>query len=527
MGPVRPEDDSAGPKPVADRREQLRLSARTGPPPGPLTGAERRRSLGLSPGSMPASIARRDVVRRARVVLPALAALIAGALAAGIGPGLLLGAVVGLIAAPLRRFPMPRHLMPATRTALAIAPPVLGCGLFALADALGPAQASISATVALIAALVAAEAAMLVEVAAPAWLAARPVRIATLGAPDFALALDRELAENGISSSVLVGWIDQSLGDRLRDVIGANGIDLVVRVSGPRGQRSGRLGEEAGFESLLDLPVRTIGADQLYEELFGHVPMGTIDTRWYLYMLHPEFVATRPLTDRAVELGVAIPALVVAAPLLALAAVAIKLGDGGPVLYRQTRVGAGGEPFEILKLRTMSAGAQDGGAEWSAADDARVTRAGRLLRRLHIDELPQLVNVLRGEMTLVGPRPEQPQMVAELERIFPHYSRRHHVKPGVTGWAQVRCGYAGSTLGTAWKLCHDLYYLKRRSRLVNLTIVLETLMIAGLDAHRPLRVPASQFLFGRDLGIDVGPDAVGPLPSESRRAAAAAAPLKT
>ncbi len=115
-------------------------------------------------------------------------------------------------------------------------------------------------------------------------------------------------------------------------------------------------------------------------------------------------------------------------------------------------------------------------------------------------------------MTIVGPRPEQPPMVAELERIFPHYSRRHLIKPGVTGWAQVRCGYAGSTLGTAWKLCHDLYYLKRRSRLVNLTIVLETLMIAGLDSHRPLRVPASQFLFGRDLGIDLAPDIVGPLP---------------
>ncbi len=474
---------------------------------------------------MPASIARRDAFRRARALLPALAALIAGALTAGIGPGLVLGAIVGLIAAPLRRFPMPRHLMPATRTLLAIAPPLLGCGFFALADALGPAPLSISATAALIAALVAAEVAMLIEILGPAWLAGRPIRIATLGASDFALALDRELAENGIRSDVLVGWIDQSLGDRLRDVITANDIDLVVRVSGPRGLRSGRLGEEAGFESLLDLPVRTIGADQLYEDLFGHVPMGTIDTRWYLYMLHPEFISTRPLTDRAIELLVAIPALVVAAPALALAAAAIRLGDGGAVLYRQTRIGAGGEPFEILKLRTMSDGAQNGGAEWSAAADGRVTRVGRFLRRFHIDELPQLVNVLRGEMTFVGPRPEQPEMVAELERVFPHYSRRHLVKPGVTGWAQVRCGYAGSTLGTAWKLCHDLYYMKRRSRLVNLTIILETLMIAGLDSHRPLRVPASQFLFGRDLGIDLGPDVIGPLPTEARREPLAAAPL--
>ena len=516
---------NAGPRLAADRREQLRLSARTGPPPRPADAAERSRSLGLASPSMPASIARRGALRRARVLLPALAAFLTGSLTAGVGPGLLLGGLVALIAAPLRRFPMPLHLMPATRTLLAVAPPAVACGLLALADAIGPAQLSVSGTAALVTALVAAEVAMLIEIFAPAWLAARPVRIATLGAPDFALALDRELAENGIRSDVLVGWIDQSLGDPLRDVIVANDIDLVVRVSGPRGLRSGRLGEEAGFESLLDLPVRTIGADQLYESLFGHVPMGTIDTRWYLYMLHPEFTATRPLTDRLAELAVAVPALLVAAPFLAAAAVAIKLGDGGPVLYRQTRIGAGGDPFEILKLRTMSAGSQRNGAEWSSAADARVTRVGRLLRRFHIDELPQLLNVLRGEMTIVGPRPEQPEMVSELERIFPHYSRRHLIKPGVTGWAQVRCGYAGSTLGTAWKLCHDLYYLKRRSRLVNLTIILETLMIAGLDSHRPLRVPASQFLFGRDLGIDLAPDIVGPLPTEARRGELAAAPI--
>ncbi len=199
---------------------------------------------------------------------------------------------------------------------------------------------------------------MLIELGSPG--GSRPSRSGSRRSapPTSALALDRELAENRIRSNELVGWIDQSLGEPLRDVILANEIDLVVRVSGPRGLRSGRLGEESGFESLLDLPVRTIGADQLYENLFGHVPMGTIDTRWYLYMLHPEFSATRPVTDRAFELAVAIPALVVASPLLALAAAAIKLGDRGPILYRQTRIGAGGEPFEILKLRTMSTGAQ-------------------------------------------------------------------------------------------------------------------------------------------------------------------------
>ena len=138
--------------------------------------------------------------------------------------------------------------------------------------------------------------------------------------------------------------------------------------------------------------------------------------------------------------------------------------------------------------------AEAGGAQWSIAEDDRVTRVGRVLRRTHIDELPQVINVLRGEMTLVGPRPERPEMIAALERLFPHYKQRILVKPGVTGWAQVRCGYAGSDLGSAWKLCHDLFYLKHRSMLADTLIILETLAIAAKDAHRPLRAPQPEFL---------------------------------
>lgn len=499
---------------VEDRREQLRLSVAGAAPLSGPSPADRRRALGLSSPRTPESIDRAATVGRARVLVPALGALLAGALTAGVGQALLLATAVALVAAPLRRFPFPRHLMPATRILLALAPPALGCGVFVLADLMGPETFSISSSAAVVTALIAAEAAMLVELVAPRWLAARPMRIATLGAPDFALALDRELAETGITQAELLGWIDQSGPDTLRDVVLAHQIDLVVRVSGSRGLRSGRLGAEDGFEELLDLPVRTIGADQLYENLFGHVPMGTIDARWFFYLLHPEFNSTRPLIDRLFELAIAGPILVGVSPFLALSALAIKAGDGGPVFYRQTRIGAGGRPFQILKLRTMSITAERDGAAWSCAADTRVTPVGRVLRRLHLDELPQLINVLRGEMTMVGPRPEQPAMVAELERVFPHYSRRHLIKPGVTGWAQVRCGYAGSTLGTAWKLCHDLYYLKRRSRLVNLMVVIETLMIAGLDSHRPLRVPASQFLSGQDLGLDISVDAKEPLPAE-------------
>ena len=489
---------------MGDRREQLRLGADSGVGSGLASG---RRRLGLSEHRVPRSIARQMALKRARMVLPALVAFLAGSLSVGIGQGLLLGGAVGLLAAPLRPFPMPLHLMPTTRLLLALLPPLIGCGIFAMADAFGPPAFEIGAEQALLVAAVTAACAFVLELLGPIGLAARPMRIATLGAPDFALALDQELQEVGIPHAKLVGWIDQSGPARMRDIVVANRIDLVVRVSGPRGRRSARLGDEDTFESLLDLPVRTVGADQLYEDLFGHVPMGTIDARWYLYMLHPDFASTRPVSDRVIELALATPVLVAITPVLLLAALAIRLTDPGPAIYRQTRVGAGGAEFEILKLRTMRASAEANGAEWSGPSDSRVTPVGRVLRRLHIDELPQLINVLRGEMSIVGPRPERPEMVAELERIFPHYRRRHLIKPGVTGWAQVRCGYAGSTLGTAWKLCHDLYYLKRRSRLVNFMIVLETLRIAGLDSHRPLRVPPSQLLFGQDLGLVVSEDA--------------------
>jgi lipopolysaccharide/colanic/teichoic acid biosynthesis glycosyltransferase len=196
---------------------------------------------------------------------------------------------------------------------------------------------------------------------------------------------------------------------------------------------------------------------------------------------------------------------VLSLPAVALGALAIKLNDGGPVFYRQRRVGEQGHEFEILKLRTMSVDSESTTNQWSGAGDARVTRVGRVLRRLHVDELPQVVNVLRGDMTLVGPRPEQPQITAELERVFPHYSRRLLVKPGVTGWAQVRCGYAGSELGTAWKLCHDLFYLKHRSILVDMLIMLETIVIAARDSHRPMRAPQSEFLFRGDGLSEVDP----------------------
>ena len=143
-------------------------------------------------------------------------------------------------------------------------------------------------------------------------------------------------------------------------------------------------------------------------------------------------------------------------------------------------------------------------AQWASPDDPRVTRVGRVLRRTHLDEVPQIFNVLRGEMSLIGPRPEQPEFVERLEEFIPFYERRHLLKPGLTGWAQVRCGYAGSDKGSAWKLSHDLYYLKHRSLSFDIAILGETVRTLFADSQRRVEPARLSFVHGQPAGPAAG-----------------------
>jgi lipopolysaccharide/colanic/teichoic acid biosynthesis glycosyltransferase len=173
--------------------------------------------------------------------------------------------------------------------------------------------------------------------------------------------------------------------------------------------------------------------------------------------------------NRAADVAIAGLGLVLAAPVLGAAALAVKLADGGPVLYRQRRVGRGGEEFELLKLRTMVVGAETLGSGWAVdRGDARITRPGRLLRRLSIDELPQLWNVVRGDMSIVGPRPT---LAYQVERYTEHQRRRLHVRPGITGWAQVN-GRAALPWDERIEL--DVWYVEHRSALLDLKILIRT-----------------------------------------------------
>jgi lipopolysaccharide/colanic/teichoic acid biosynthesis glycosyltransferase len=150
----------------------------------------------------------------------------------------------------------------------------------------------------------------------------------------------------------------------------------------------------------------------------------------------------------------------------------------GPALYRQERVGRNGKSFTILKLRSMTVDAEkDGVAKWAAANDSRVTRVGKFIRKTRIDELPQLFNVLRGEMSFVGPRPERPSFVSELKQSIPYYDLRHSVKPGLTGWAQVRFSYGASLEDATKKLHYDLYYVKNHSLMLDMLILFETVRV--------------------------------------------------
>jgi exopolysaccharide biosynthesis polyprenyl glycosylphosphotransferase len=167
--------------------------------------------------------------------------------------------------------------------------------------------------------------------------------------------------------------------------------------------------------------------------------------------------------------------LILAAPVMLLTAVAILVESGFPILYRQERVGLHGRLFEVLKFRSMGTDAEkDGAPRWANANDDRVTGVGRIIRKTRIDELPQLFNVLRGDMSLVGPRPERPYFVDQLTKQIPFYAVRHSVKPGVTGWAQVRYHYGASVADSAQKLQYDLYYVKNHTLMLDLVVLFET-----------------------------------------------------
>jgi exopolysaccharide biosynthesis polyprenyl glycosylphosphotransferase len=255
----------------------------------------------------------------------------------------------------------------------------------------------------------------------------------------------------------------------LATVVDAQRPDLIVLTDERTyGEALDRLLEKPGTQG------RVVGLTGFFEHALRRVPVAHLSPAWFMSLVHLRQPVYARWTKRAFDVVAATLGLLVALPVMAVVAVIVSRSSG-PVLYRQTRLGEGGRPFTIVKFRTMVPDAEcDGNARFAADDDPRLIRGGALLRRTHLDELPQLWNVLRGEMSMVGPRPERPEFATSLEHAVPFWNRRLLVKPGVTGWAQVCCGYVADCDEMADKLAYDLWYLRNQSLLVDVAICIRT-----------------------------------------------------
>ena len=211
--------------------------------------------------------------------------------------------------------------------------------------------------------------------------------------------------------------------------------------------------------------------------VLSRLDLGRMSADWTPASALPSSGPLAAATRRMAEIVFCIAMLLLTLPVMLAAAIAIRLEDGGPILFRQLRVGRYGVNFHVLKFRTMRTDAEANGPVWATLDDPRITRIGALLRKTRIDELPQLLNVLRGEMSVVGPRPERPHFVELLAREIPFYHDRAAIKPGITGWAQVRFRYGSSVDDARCKLEYDLYYLRHRSLLLDLLILALTVRV--------------------------------------------------
>jgi sugar transferase (PEP-CTERM system associated) len=214
-----------------------------------------------------------------------------------------------------------------------------------------------------------------------------------------------------------------------------------------------------------------------YEHVVNRLPLSQITEEWLLqeegFSLNTHGSLRR--LKRAMDLFISMGLLVVTAPIMLITAVAVVLDSRGPLIYRQKRVGLHDKEFYVHKFRSMRVDAEKGEAVWAKKDDDRVTRVGRFIRKVRIDELPQLWDVFKGTMSLIGPRPERPEFVSKLQQSIPFYGLRHSVKPGVTGWAQVCCPYGASEADARRKLEYDLYYIKNMSLILDFKIILKTI----------------------------------------------------
>ena len=311
-------------------------------------------------------------------------------------------------------------------------------------------------------------------------------RVLVLGAGNRAARL-REMAERPESGFAIVGYIGMSEATPVIDeAIARSAIHNLTRFVENLGVSEVVLAleERRNALPLKDLlRIKTAGVhvnefSSFLERETGRVDLDTVNPSWLIFS--DGFSSGRALSSVAKRLfDVTVSALLLAAtaPVIAIFALLVKLDSKGPAFFRQRRVGLFGEAFDVIKLRSMRTDAEAAGAQWASKDDPRVTRVGKFIRLVRIDELPQTWSVLKGEMSFVGPRPERPEFVSDLEEHLPYYAERHMVKPGITGWAQINYPYGASIEDSRNKLEYDLYYAKNYTPFLDLLIILQTLRV--------------------------------------------------
>jgi len=296
----------------------------------------------------------------------------------------------------------------------------------------------------------------------------------------------RELLENLESEREtefeIIGFVDQETTVNAVGgvpVIGhVRDLESIVRLAKPDlvllGIERGRPDVFAHLAAVAGLGFQVVGLPEFHEQAFGRLPVRHLTNAWFMSILHVYQAPYAAVAKRLFDIAASICILILTAPLFIMVSLIVKTSSG-PILYRQVRLGEHGVPFKIVKFRTMRTNAEAGGAVWAQVDDPRITVAGRILRETRLDELPQLWNVLKGEMAMVGPRPERPDFLAALEAAVPFWSQRHVLKPGVTGWAQIHAGYASDEQEMETKLAYDLWYLRHQRLIVDVMICLKTL----------------------------------------------------
>ena len=322
------------------------------------------------------------------------------------------------------------------------------------------------------------------------WLLGHPQigeRILIVGSGPLAIELARETLERPDAGFRIVGFADNDpekigkslinprvigLTSELNEIVKSENIDRIVVAIG---ERRGQFPTEQLLKLSLSGNVSIEEAASFYERVTGRVHLDMVRPSWLIFSGRKRQVRFNATVRAAFHRGVALVGAILSLPVAILTAILIKIDSRGPVLYKQERVGRNGRIFTVMKFRSMRTDAEKDGPVWASDTDDRVTRVGRIIRKIRVDEIPQFWNILKGEMNFVGPRPERPHFVRQLAEEIPFYEQRHLIAPGLTGWAQIKYPYGSSIEDARQKLQYDLYYIKNQSLALDAAILFETI----------------------------------------------------